>query len=118
LASDDADYILGASLFVDGGMTLYPSFEAGVNPRQGEPGFGLSRNLSLSQETPMRFVRRLAMSVVLALTLRTAASAQEPVALKIAAPELRGIEPWINSKPLTLTELRGKVVVLHFWTFG
>jgi glucose 1-dehydrogenase len=29
LASDDADYIHGASLLVDGGMTLYPGFEAG-----------------------------------------------------------------------------------------
>jgi glucose 1-dehydrogenase len=29
LASDDADYIHGASFFVDGGMTLYPGFEAG-----------------------------------------------------------------------------------------
>ena len=30
LTSDDADYIHGASIFVDGGMTLYPGFEAGV----------------------------------------------------------------------------------------
>jgi glucose 1-dehydrogenase len=29
LASDDADYIHGASIFVDGGMTLYPGFGAG-----------------------------------------------------------------------------------------
>lgn len=29
LASDEADYIHGASIFVDGGMTLYPGFEAG-----------------------------------------------------------------------------------------
>jgi glucose 1-dehydrogenase len=29
LASDQADYITGASIFIDGGMTLYPGFEAG-----------------------------------------------------------------------------------------
>jgi glucose 1-dehydrogenase len=29
LASDDADYVHGASIFVDGGMTLYPGFATG-----------------------------------------------------------------------------------------
>ena len=29
LASDEADYITGTTLFIDGGMTLYPGFEAG-----------------------------------------------------------------------------------------
>jgi peroxiredoxin len=36
----------------------------------------------------------------------------------VKAPDLTGIEGWINSRPLTLSQLRGKVVVLHFWTFG
>ena len=29
LASDDADYVVGVTLFVDGGMTLYPGFATG-----------------------------------------------------------------------------------------
>ena len=29
LASDHADYVNGTSLFVDGGMTLYPGFATG-----------------------------------------------------------------------------------------
>jgi thiol-disulfide isomerase/thioredoxin len=34
------------------------------------------------------------------------------------APELRPVETWINSSPLTLAKLRGQVVVVHFWAFG
>jgi thiol-disulfide isomerase/thioredoxin len=33
------------------------------------------------------------------------------------APELAAGE-WINSAPLTLNELRGRVVLIEFWTFG
>ncbi len=29
LASDESDYVVGASIFIDGGMTLYPGFAAG-----------------------------------------------------------------------------------------
>ena len=34
------------------------------------------------------------------------------------APELTGITNWINSDPLTLAELRGKVVIVDFWTYS
>ena len=33
------------------------------------------------------------------------------------APELANTT-WINSSPLKLQELRGKVVLLEFWTYG
>ena len=35
-----------------------------------------------------------------------------------AAPELAGLEKWFNSQPLTLAELRGKVVLVDFWTYS
>jgi hypothetical protein len=34
-----------------------------------------------------------------------------------AAPEIAG-GPWINSEPLTLGSLRGRVVLVEFWTYG
>ncbi len=34
------------------------------------------------------------------------------------APELTGTSAWINSPPIALAALRGKVVLVHFWTFG
>ena len=35
-----------------------------------------------------------------------------------AAPEFQAIEGWINSGPLTMESLRGKVVVIDFWTYS
>jgi peroxiredoxin len=35
-----------------------------------------------------------------------------------AAPEFVGITEWFNSKPISLADQRGKVVVVHFWTNG
>jgi hypothetical protein len=33
------------------------------------------------------------------------------------APDVAGA-PWINSPPLTLAGLRGRVVMVEFWTYG
>ena len=34
------------------------------------------------------------------------------------APEFRGLAGWINSKPLTIESLRGRVVLIDFWTYS
>ncbi|MBU6140776.1 MAG: cytochrome c biogenesis protein DipZ [Proteobacteria bacterium] len=34
------------------------------------------------------------------------------------APQIVGIEKWLNSDPLTLASLKGKVVLIDFWTYS
>jgi cytochrome c biogenesis protein CcdA/thiol-disulfide isomerase/thioredoxin len=34
------------------------------------------------------------------------------------APEFQDIDRWLNSRPLTLASLRGKVVLIDFWTYS
>jgi hypothetical protein len=59
-----------------------------------------------------------ALAFALSLTAAPGAGAQQPVAMTVPAPELTGIDEWINSKPVSLKGLKGKVVVVHFWAFG
>jgi cytochrome c biogenesis protein CcdA/thiol-disulfide isomerase/thioredoxin len=35
-----------------------------------------------------------------------------------AAPEFAGVSEWMNSEPLSLRKLRGKVVLIDFWTYS
>lgn len=51
------------------------------------------------------------------VVLTGAAGAAQPLRTGQAAPELAG-GPWINSGPLTLSGLRGRVVAVEFWTYG
>jgi hypothetical protein len=51
-----------------------------------------------------------------ALALAGEVSAQVPRP-GTAAPEVVG-GPWVNSAPLTLAGLRGRVVLVEFWTYG
>lgn len=39
-----------------------------------------------------------------------------PVDVGENAPEFAGLGPWINSPPLSLAQLKGKVVLVDFWT--
>ena len=46
-----------------------------------------------------------------------ASAAPDAAAVYSATHELQGIAGWINSEPLTLADLKGKVVLLDFWTY-
>ena len=77
----------------------------------------------------MTFAFRLA--TVLALTLgvceigatladdlRSRDSAQRVAEASGQAPNFTGISNWLNSSPLNISDLRGKVVMVNFWTYG
>jgi cytochrome c biogenesis protein CcdA/thiol-disulfide isomerase/thioredoxin len=56
-----------------------------------------------------------------ALAKLTRAASSPDSARGIRAPEIRGIETWINTprgEPLTLAGLRGRVVLVDFWTYS
>ena len=42
----------------------------------------------------------------------------EPLAKPIPAPEISTTGEWLNSSPLTSKDLKGKVVLLDFWTYS
>ncbi|GGP28148.1 thioredoxin family protein [Silvimonas amylolytica] len=64
-------------------------------------------------------IAALTASLIGAFVIASGASASgQTVASNSAAPEFTGINQWINSPPLTLNKLRGKVVLVDFWTYS
>ena len=57
----------------------------------------------------------LLLTAVLVLLLAAPSSADPR--LGQPAPEITG-ERWINTGPLTMAGLRGRVVLVEFWTYG
>lgn len=55
-------------------------------------------------------------AIAIAATTLTGASAG-PLTTPVQAPEFAGIDKWLNSEPLTMQQLRGKVVLVDFWTY-
>ena len=60
----------------------------------------------------------LAGAVVFSLSNRGISVAPPSTATGQQAPEFAGITDWENSKPLTMASLRGKVVLIDFWTYS
>ena len=62
---------------------------------------------------------RLLLTIAVLLTIAAtplATRAADPY-LNRPAPEITG-ERWINSAPLSMSALKGRVVLVEFWTYG
>ena len=63
----------------------------------------------------MSISRRTFLMTSLALPFAQTASA---ASIGEPAPAFEGLENWINSKPVAIDALRGRVVLVDFWTFA
>jgi thiol-disulfide isomerase/thioredoxin len=67
-----------------------------------------------------RRARSAAVALALGLVwvgLTVGAAGSQALRVGQAAPEITG-GPWFNSEPLSLAGLRGRVVLVEFWTYG
>lgn len=61
--------------------------------------------------TSIKHIAALALSVALSASASAATRNLGP------APDFKGISTWLNSEPLTMAGLKGKVVLVDFWTY-
>jgi thiol-disulfide isomerase/thioredoxin len=79
----------------------------------------------MSTASHSRIIKLLLVVAVVATLAKTAvtaprAAAQDPPSIVGSSPlySLSGTTGWINSKPLTAKELKGKVVLIDFWDYS
>ncbi len=62
-------------------------------------------------------LRMMALAALMGLAILAASGDATASLVGKAAPEFTN-DTWINSEPLRLKDLKGKVVLLEFWTYG
>jgi len=77
---------------------------------------GLLTRLSLSRTNGIE--ETLLEKAGLARKIQTTAVAGSDLPVEGVMPELNGAVEWINSPPLTKAQLKGKVVLIDFWTYS
>ncbi len=106
--------VLTAALIAFNADTLVTAWATGLAPASW------TAQLSGFESSPL-VSRELGQLTLATATPTPSASAGSPtpsLADLGPAPEITGIDHWINSSPLTLQEQRGKVVLVDFWTYS
>jgi hypothetical protein len=65
----------------------------------------------------MKARRWMLLVVACGVGLAAVVAQGEPARVDRPAPDIAA-GPWINSTPLSMTDLRGRVVLVEFWTYG
>lgn len=79
-------------------------------------GYSVKLQTYVSNHTPFNF-DSLSQQLLPSSKHKTDNSKLFNVTEPVQAPDFAGITGWINSKPLTMQQLRGKVVLVDFWTY-
>jgi cytochrome c biogenesis protein CcdA/thiol-disulfide isomerase/thioredoxin len=82
--------------------------------------FGLDTRIlaKLSSAQTATFENSLARKLGMGSKASSAADFSAPLPVEGVLPPLDGLGPWLNGPPLTREQLRGKVVVVDFWTYS
>lgn len=80
----------------------------------------LSSSIPLQRRAFLTSVAAVAATMAAPTIARAAGTAIQAATLPDygVAPEFTGIERWLNSEPLALAQLRGRVVLVDFWTYA
>jgi cytochrome c biogenesis protein CcdA/thiol-disulfide isomerase/thioredoxin len=57
-------------------------------------------------------------NAVVETTVTSSKNLQKGLAVPYSAPAINGINAWINSPPLLIENLKGKVILIDFWTYS
>jgi cytochrome c biogenesis protein CcdA/thiol-disulfide isomerase/thioredoxin len=127
--------LLGLAFAVRRGLDLAPLRAHGPGIRRALGGlvlavgilmaFGLNTRLQTKVPGYTHALQGLEESAAASTRIEGIVGGPEPLAQETAdledfgqAPDFAGITDWLNSAPLTLADLRGKVVLLDFWTYS